>query len=296
VFDCAAVVAAAVDSMQPAAGAKGICIASRLPEEKIEVLGDARRVQRAITNLIGNALKFSPPQREVRVALRTAGGLAVITVEDDGIGIETSFLPHVFERFRQADERASGPESGIGLGLAIVREIVELHGGSVKGESEGTGRGAKFSISLPCEVVGRAPGAKMRPRGSGLDGLRVLVVDDERDSREMLAIILGGRGASVVVAASAEEATEALESGSFDLLISDVAMPGEDGHALIRAVRGGRGGHAAIPAIAISAHARAQDREASLSAGFAAHLVKPIGPDDMLGVITRILEGDEISA
>jgi signal transduction histidine kinase len=281
---------AAVDTVRPAAEAKGIRLEVELDGAAGPVLGDPTRLQQVFWNLLANAVKFTPGGGEVGVRLAREGGQAVVTVRDTGEGIRPDFLPRVFERFSQADASTTRRHGGLGLGLAIVRHLVELHGGGVTAASAGAGRGATFTVRLPAlPARPEAGGGAARPPGRGAGGLRVLVVDDEPDAREMLALVLGGCGAEVTAVASAREALEALPRLRPDVLISDLAMPGEDGYALIRRVRalpaeeGGR-----VPAAALTAYALAEDRARALSAGFQIHVPKPVDPAELAAVVENL--------
>jgi signal transduction histidine kinase len=282
---------AAVDAVRPAAAAKGIRLEVELDGAAGPVLGDPTRLQQVFWNLLANAVKFTPEGGEVGVRLARGGGQAVVTVRDTGVGVRPDFLAHVFERFSQADASTTRRYGGLGLGLAIVRHLVELHGGTVTAESAGEGRGATFAVRLPALPArpAAADGGAGRPPGRGAGGLRVLVVDDEPNTREMLALVLSGCGAEVTTVASAREALEALPRVRPDVLISDLAMPGEDGYALIRRVRalpaeeGGR-----VPAVALTAYALAEDRARALSAGFQLHLPKPVDPAELAAVVENL--------
>jgi signal transduction histidine kinase/DNA-binding response OmpR family regulator len=247
------------------------------------VSGDPNRLRQVIGNLMANSLKFTPAGGRVEIGVFARDATVELRVRDTGAGISPDFLPHLFERFRQGDRGTTRAHGGLGIGLAIVRHLVDLHGGSVRAESEGEGLGAAFVVSLP---VAEARGAmqaqdataasRLQPR---LDGLRVLIVDDERETRECLQVALEQYGAAVLAVGSAAEALAALDRQGIDVLVSDLAMPGEDGYSLIRKVRerpGERG--ATIPAAALSAHVRAEERAHAVLAGFDLHLSKPIDP------------------
>jgi PAS domain S-box-containing protein len=278
--DLVPIVEAAVDAVRPASEAKNIRLRTVLDPLAGPVPGDPARLQQVLWNLLSNAVKFTAKGGRVEVRLERVDSHVEISISDDGAGIAPEFLPYVFDRFRQADQRTVRQHGGLGLGLAIVRHLVELHGGSVRVESLGEGQGATFTVALPVAPVYRSAGVESRVRTAArdtlparefadrLDGLRVLVVDDEQDTREMLKAGLGQCGAEVTAAGSAAEALEALVAGAPDVLISDIGMPGEDGYELIRKVRalpaeeGGK-----VPAIALTAYARVEDRMQALRAG-----------------------------
>jgi PAS domain S-box-containing protein len=289
------VVQAAVDAVRPAAEAKRIRIETGLAPAG-PVWGDPDRLQQVVWNLVANAVKFTPKEGKVGVRLHRAGSQVEIVVSDNGLGIPGELLPHVFDRFRQADSSSTRRHGGLGLGLAIVRHLVELHGGTVKVASEGTGLGTTFTVSLPVRTLGTVPGAgPVQEESPGtppalaaetpLRGLRTLVVEDDPDSLEMVCALLAQRGADVQPAASTAEAMAILERWRPDLLISDLGMPEEDGYTLIRRVRAlsaERGGQ--VPAVALSARTRPEDRIEALSAGFQMHVAKPVAPAELLAV------------
>ena len=240
----------AVEAVRPAAEAKGVRLQKVLGTGVVTVMGDPARLQQVVWNLLSNAVKFTPGGGRVQVSLRRVNSQVEIAVTDTGAGIAPEFLPHVFERFRQADQKTTRQHGGLGLGLAIVRHLVELHGGAVRADSSGEGTGATFTVTLPVAPVYRGEEADERAHPAAvdalsahdecperLDGLRVLVVDDEPDARELLAVGLGHCGALVTTASSALEALEAITGEKFDVLVSDIGMPGEDGYELIRRVR-----------------------------------------------------------
>ncbi|MBW4574315.1 MAG: response regulator [Aphanothece sp. CMT-3BRIN-NPC111] len=296
------VIEAAIDTVRPAADAKNIRLQSVLDPAAGPVLGDCERLQQIVWNLLSNAIKFTPKRGRVQVCLQRINSHIEIVVADTGQGISAEFLPYVFERFRQADSSITRSFGGLGLGLAIVRQLVELHGGTVHAESPGEGQGATFTVKLPLMAVGpkAIEAERVHPAvgGSvpfdcspGLDGLRILIVDDDPDMRDLLTYTLEICGAEVIAAASANEAISALTESSLpmDILISDIGMPDEDGYALLRRVRtlkpnnGGR-----IPAIALTAYARTQDRTAALIAGFQSHIAKPVEPAELIAVIANL--------
>jgi signal transduction histidine kinase len=285
--DVASVVTKCVDSMRPSAEAKQIELRMSLGREDVDVIGDDARLQQVFGNLLGNAIKFTPAGGVVSVAIDADDREVRIAVEDSGQGIAPEFLPHIFERFRQADDTTARKHGGLGLGLAIVKNVVELHGGHVRAESAGLDRGARFVVLLPrAERRPRsAYDARLAtaPAAAEIGPVDVLVVEDEGDSRGALALALEESGARVRCVASVRLALEAYDARPPDVLISDIGMPGEDGYVLIRAVRGredGRG-HRTI-AIAITGFASRQDREMALRAGFDDHVAKPIEPDIVL--------------
>jgi CheY-like chemotaxis protein/anti-sigma regulatory factor (Ser/Thr protein kinase) len=294
------VIEAAIDAIRPAADAKGVRVQPVL-DSHATIVGDGDRLQQIAWNLLTNAIKFTPRGGRVQVRLHREDSYVELAVADDGQGIDKEFLPHVFERFRQADPSSTRKTGGLGLGLAIVRSLVELHGGTVTARSEGAGRGSTFIVRLPTAPL-RADRAQARataptaPKAATFEappelrGLSVLVVDDEPDTRALLEYVLTQCEAQVTQAGSAREAVAALEQGSFDLLVSDVGMPEEDGHSLIRKVRDlppAKGGR--IPALALTAYARSEDRAAAFKAGFDMHLAKPISPAELLVVVARLV-------
>jgi PAS domain S-box-containing protein len=299
--DVVAVIEAAVDSVRLAAEAKGIRIQRALDTGAGPILGDPDRLQQVIWNLLSNAIKFTHKGGRIQVRLERINSHVEITVSDTGVGIEPEFLPRVFERFQQGDSSSTRKHGGLGLGLAIVSQLVELHGGTVEVESQGRNQGSTFRVALPLPVIHRDDGAieQVHPAAGRaapfdtnqvLEGLRVLVVEDEPDAREMLLFILGQCGADVFAVGSASEAIKALEEGEpVDVLVSDIEMPGEDGYSLLRKVRmleADRGGK--IPAAALTAYARAEDRMRALSAGFQIHVPKPVEPAELVAVVASL--------
>ena len=294
--DMAAVVEGAVDTVRHAAEAKGVRLVTDIARDGGPLEGDPDRLQQVAWNLVSNAIKFTPRGGTVRVRLRTVGEHAELAVQDDGIGIKAEFLPHVFERFRQADSSSTRPHGGLGLGLAIVRHLVELHGGSVAVTSDGEGKGSTFTVRLPLrdsasgpEIPRHSPRSAPAPQ---LTGLEVLVVEDEADARELIRTMLEQLGAGVITAGSSAEALAALDGLDHrrpHVLLSDIEMPGMDGYDFMRAVRerpADRGGR--IPAAAITAYARAEDRAAALKAGFQLHMAKPIQPAELAAVVSTL--------
>jgi PAS domain S-box-containing protein len=257
------------------------------------VLGDTTRLQQVFWNLLSNAIKFTPIGGRVRISLERNGSYAQIQVSDTGKGIRADFLPHVFECFRQSDASITRTHGGLGLGLAIVRHLVELHGGTVKAESSGEGQGATFTVKIPMMEgaggAGEAGGAGGELHPSPLTGVQILVVDDETDTREFLTFVLDECGAKVTAVSSAAEALEALQRFQPDALVSDIGMPNQDGYSLIRKLRALESSQERqIPAVALTAYARAEDRQEALAAGFQVHVSKPVNPDQLIAVIASL--------
>src|SRR5579884_206932 len=289
------VIHAAVDVVRPAAEAKGVHVEVAIEAEAAVVSGDPERLQQIVWNLVSNAVKFTPRGGRVDVALRRVASHVEIVVRDTGEGMAPEFLARAFERFEQAAV-PSGRRRGLRVGVAVVgRHLVELHGGTVRAESEGVGRGAVFTVTLPLLVLARSAGELARPRagargGEGaLEGLRILVVDDEPETTHVVSQLLATCGAEVESATSAAQAREILARWAPDLLVSDVGMPEEDGYSLISHLRAQSAERAGIPAIALTAYAGVEDRIRLLSSGFQAHVVKPVEPDELLAVIASVV-------
>lgn len=306
------VIRSAMEVMQPACEAKEIDCETELATDADAISGDPVRLEQVIWNLVSNAVKFTPNKGKVKVRLERADPHVQITITDTGKGIKPMHLPYIFNRYWQPDDSDKRRTGGLGLGLSLVRHVVELHGGTVQAESEGDGKGAKFIITLPYHAVrlqntdetniptsdqfADQQAAKLKSGAlfsATLEGILAVVVDDEQDARELVAAILRQHGADVLTAASAEEAFQAVKAGVRvpDLLVSDVSMPGEDGYSLIRKVRGlptDKGGQ--IPAVALTAYGRMEDRIRVLSAGFQMHLPKPVEPAE-LALIAANLTG-----
>ncbi len=291
------VIEAALDSAGPAAGAKDIQLAVSLDPLTIPVLGDADRLQQVVWNLLSNAIKFTPRGGRIEVRLRESIPNAVIRVTDTGVGIRADFLPHVFDRFRQAESSPTRSHGGLGLGLSIVRHLIELHGGAVEVDSPGEGQGASFTVKLPQRAeLAEEPPLEQRPASARfwslpelLSGLRVLVAEDEKDTRDLLVTVLEQCGAEVTAAESVPEALAAFDRTSPDVLVSDIGFPGEDGYSLIRKVRArqpGKGGR--VPAAALTAYARPEDRQRAFEAGFQTHLAKPVDPSELITTVARL--------
>ena len=293
-IELARIIEDAVEVVRPAAAAKGISLVSSFDPQVWTVSGDAGRLRQVVWNLLSNAVKFTPDGGRVEVRLERDGSCARVAVSDTGKGIAPDFLPHVFERFRQADAKTTRAFDGLGLGLAIVRHLVEAHGGTVSAESPGEGLGTTFSIYLPLltvrageperEVVGALRSAAHA--AESLRGVRVLTVDDNSDTRDLVEAVLSRCGAEVRTSASAAEALTVLREWRPDVMLSDIGMPHEDGYELIRRVRAldtSQGG--CVPAAALTAYARDEDRGLTLAAGFQMHLVKPVNPAELIAAV-----------
>lgn len=295
------IVNAAIDSIRPSVEAKGIRLQTMLDPAAGPISGDADRLQQIVWNLLTNAVKFTPKGGRIQVKVQRINSHVEIAVTDSGVGISKEFLPYVFDRFRQADASTTRVHGGLGLGLSIVRQLVDLHGGTVSVHSDGEGKGATFTITLPFVgvVSNQNEGQPTTPANSeefvsfeglpSLAGLKVLVVDDEADTRELISEVLKECGSEVITSRSAAEALEALEQHKPDILISDLGMPDEDGYSLIskiRALPSERGGH--IPAAALTAYARAEDRMRVLRSGFQFHLPKPVDSAELVTVVASL--------
>jgi len=295
------VIAAAIDSALPAATAKGIGLRTVFGAHNGSVMGDATRLQQVVANLLNNAVKFTPSGGQVSVSLTQIDGSAQIAVADTGQGIEKEFLSHLFDRFQQQDASTTRRHGGLGIGLSIVRHLVELHGGTVQAHSLGAERGATFTVTLP--TVAAAPAAAPssavdKPAAeTRLDGVTVLLVDDEPDVRAVTRQVLQNAGAEVVLATSTEEGLKLLRERRPEVILSDIGMPVADGYELIRRVRDlptAEGGD--TPAAAFTAYTRPEDRERALASGFQMHLPKPVLPTALVGALARLLQGQSDSA
>ncbi len=296
----ARVVTGAVEAMQPTAEAQRIRVQTVLDPRAGTVSGDPDRLQQIIWNLLSNAIKFTPKDGRVTVRVERVNSHVEIVVSDNGPGIQADALPHLFERFWQADQSRTREHGGMGLGLAIVRHLVELHGGTVSAENVQEGHGGVFIVRLPLMPVTSdltaadrrhpvADDGAVTPVSDRLDGRHILVVDDERDTCDVVAVILGSAGAEVRTVVSAAEALEMLDQWPPDVLVADVGMPDMDGYQLVRKVRARgaeRGGR--VLAVALTAYARVEDRRRALSAGFHTHLAKPIDPGELVAVIASL--------
>lgn len=288
--DMARVIQEALDSVRPAADAKGIRLQSVLDPHAGQVSGDAGRLQQVFWNLLSNGIKFTPRSGKVQVTLERVNSHLEVSVADTGEGIRPDFLPHVFDRFRQADASTTRRHGGLGLGLAIVKQLVELHGGSIRAKSSGPDQGATFIVSLPVAAVAtEQPPARVFDQNISLDGVHVMLVDDEADARDLVQRVLAKHGATVVTAGSAQEALEILQTQRFEVLVSDVGMPDEDGYALLRKVRAlGMDQGGGVAALALTAYARGDDRVKAILAGFQMHIAKPVDPIELVTMVASL--------
>ena len=302
--DIVVVAQAALDVVRPLATSKNLTLtlSSDLPPVAL-VSGDPSRLEQVIWNLVSNAIKFTPEGGNVDVVLALADDCVELRVVDTGEGISADFLPHVFDRFRQADGATTRRHTGLGIGLAIVRQLVDLHGGTVHADSPGADRGATFTVRLPIAAdesssrhrpasgERRTAGATASPmpRLSRLDHLRILVVDDDPDGRVLTSLVLTQAGARVRAAASVREALQLLVEERPDILVSDIGLPDEDGYALIRQIRAQQGNR--LPALALTGYARAEDRARILAAGFHAYVTKPVDPLELTAVVSALADG-----
>src|SRR5262249_35640638 len=298
------VIEAAVEEARPTIQAKGIILQTEL-ESTGPVIGDASRLQQVIGNMLSNAIKFTPAKGLIDIKLQRAGDHAEIVVSDSGAGIDPHFLPHVFGRFRQAEGQTTRRLGGLGLGLAIVSNLVKMHNGTVQAASGGEGQGATFTVRIPLTaeaatkeaMSSNAEPTEVSRREEALDGVWIVVVDDDSDARDMMRVVLEASGARVTVCGSCEEtlalfyvkATRSLKAPRPDILIADIAMPEQDGFDLIRALRklpAERGGE--IPAIALTAHASEESRLHVLDAGYQVHLAKPMDLEQLIDAVVKL--------
>jgi signal transduction histidine kinase/CheY-like chemotaxis protein len=304
-LELAPVIKNAINVVRPTADAKGIKIDARINSTQAMVSGDANRLQQVIWNLLSNAVKFTNNGGRVTVKLSQTGSTVEITVSDTGQGISHEFMPYVFDRFRQADSTTTRHHGGLGLGLAIARHLVEIHGGTITAESAGEGRGATFTIKLPViELAAKTATFFTELRGEHnvaaaavapqlLSGVNVLLVDDDSDTLKLMTTALTRRQATVTAVSSANEAINAILRHRPDVLVSDIAMPDEDGYGLIEKVRSLEAGESeSIPAVAITAYAKDEDREKALSSGFQIYLAKPVELTELISVVARAARRD----
>ncbi len=298
--DPVAVTLAAIDVVSPAAAAKDITLRTSVSDDLPSMRGDPDRVQQIIWNILSNAVKFTPSGGTVHIRVERAARSIVISVEDTGEGIPAEFLPFVFDRFRQASSSASRTHSGLGLGLALVRQLVEMQGGAVTAASAGPGLGSTFKVSFPALTGPSKPLAVVPSPAKDvvqLRQIRVLVVDDERDARELLTAALNHVGADVSSVGSAEQALRLLLGASDrkpELLIADIGMPDASGYELVRRLRIGETGGAHLPALAVTAYAADDDRRRALEAGFDGHLAKPITPEALIAAVQHVMSGGAV--
>jgi PAS domain S-box-containing protein len=280
----------ATDTVRDEAAAKGISIDADIDNENVVVEGDPIRLAQIAWNLLNNAVKFTPAQGHINVSLSRAGDEALLTIKDTGQGIAAEFLPHVFEIFRQADSSSSRRHGGMGIGLALVKQLAELHGGRIRAESKGTGHGATFAVWIPLYFAATGGSAAEESAATGtLEGKSILVVDDSRESTEMLSKLLTTEGAHVESARSGTEALRLIGENNFDLVISDISMPGMDGYQLLHEMRSQS--HKEIPALALTGYGRPDDLKRAQAAGFAEHLTKPLDIDRLLQIVRELTEG-----
>jgi signal transduction histidine kinase/CheY-like chemotaxis protein len=293
------VVDAAVDAVRPALQAKEIRVHTSVPENLFLIQGDSDRLRQVVWNLLSNAAKFTPAGGRVGIAVTQEEGRVRVVIEDSGPGIDPQFLPHVFERFRQADGSTTRTHGGLGLGLAIVRHLVELHGGSISAENRSNGQsGAIFTVTLPLPshpmrakvFTGESSDNYIEYSSVELEGIRILVVDDESDALDLITIELTQHGASVKGVKSASEALSELETHEFDIVVADIGMPDIDGYELIKRIRQNEAGTGKqIPAVALTAYARVQDRMRAVVSGYNTHVAKPIEMNELLTVVASLV-------
>jgi len=293
------IITAAIDSVRTAADGKGVTLEARLPDAAAGAVVDPDRLQQVVWNLVSNAIKFTPEGGHVDVTLEQRPSEASIVVTDTGAGISPAFLPYVFDRFRQAEASSTRTHGGLGLGLAIVRHLVELHGGTVRAASPGEGHGTTFTVTVPlrarrslaqeAEARRRGAGRPARLRARTLEGVSVLLVEDAEDTRDLVVAVLERHGATVVSVDSVAGAREALARAMPDVLVSDIGMRGEDGYTLIREIRRRADGTRLLPAVALTAYASAEDRRRALREGYDLHIAKPIDPDQLVTMLADFI-------
>ncbi len=293
-LDLKSVIESALDAVQPAASAKGLKIETVLDPNAGPVVGAADRLRQVVWNLLMNAIKFTPRDGRVQVHLRKVKSHVEIVVSDNGEGIQPEILPVIFDRFRQGDSTTTRPHGGLGLGLALVRHLVDLHGGRVRAASEGPGRGATFVVELPVAILGPEAGTTLETSAAmgalPLQNVRVLLVDDDADGLDLTTVMLTNSGAQVKTAVSVAAALNVLESWPADVLVSDIEMPGEDGYELLRRIRAKeRGGRTRLPALALTAYGRPEDRRRTLATGYNLHLAKPIDPSELVLAVANLV-------
>jgi PAS domain S-box-containing protein len=292
-LDLVEVCDAAIEVIRPAASAKGLHLHVSYESKPLLMIGDADRLQQVIWNLLANSVKFTDRGGRIELTARRADDDRMrVLVRDTGKGIPPKFLPHVFDRFRQEDSTSTRRYGGLGIGLSIARSLVESHGGTIEAASSGEGLGATFVVTLPTRTpsprVSTGEPESVRAIDADLQGLRVLIVDDQPDERELLSEVLTRSGATVTTASSAEEALAQLAESVPDVLVSDIAMPGQDGHMLMRRIRQMDAPLGRVPAIAVTAHARAEDRDLTLAAGFQDYVAKPVDINRLVQRVARL--------
>ncbi len=303
-LELAPILEVAIDSIRPSADAKALVIRKTIDPHAGALFGDPNRLQQIVFNLLTNAVKFTPKGGKIDVLLEAVNSHVDLTIHDTGIGVTPEFLPHLFERFRQADSSTTRRYGGLGLGLSIVKQLVELHGGTVRAQSAGAGQGTTFIVSLPLRAI-QEPSVPREHPATGksvstrvpevsLAGIKVVVIDDEPDARELVKIVLADAGAEVLVGSCAEEGLDLVKERRPDVIVSDIGMPGRDGYEFIRDVRalapdiGGR-----TPAIALTAFARSEDRTRAMLAGYQVHMSKPIEPHELIATIKSIASNSD---
>jgi CheY-like chemotaxis protein/nitrogen-specific signal transduction histidine kinase len=284
------VVRAALEVVNASAQSTGITIRASFEEEPVRIEADAARLQQVVWNLLSNAVKFSPKGSEVQLTAGRSGDCFSLVVSDNGIGIEADFLPRIFERFSQQDATTTRSHGGLGLGMAIVKQLAELHGGSIHAFSAGKGLGAKFTLKIPLSrnEMSSSASDSQTVRAMDFSGVVALLVEDDRDARDLTRRILTDAGATVVEASSADAALACIASCKANILISDIGMAHQDGYQLLRRLRGLGYGSDVLPAIALTAFARTEDRNAALVAGFQDHMIKPLDPQKLLSRIAAL--------
>lgn len=299
--DLAKCIEAAVDVIRPDAENRGITLEIVAPPRPTSLLADTGRLQQVFWNLLSNAVKFTPRNGRVAVRWVEDEGNVRIEVIDNGQGISAEFLPYVFDRFRQSDAQKGHLRSGLGLGLALVREMVQAHGGRVAAESPGEGRGSTIIVTLPTSTAGAtvdadAPGTPVAAAMESLSGIEILIVDDDGDVRDLLALLLESRGAAAFTVSSAAEAFEAIRQRRPQVLLADLRMPDEDGYSLIRRLRRQEreASQPRLPAIAVTAYASASDREQAIAAGYDWHVAKPVEPEELARAIVRVARVEDV--
>jgi CheY-like chemotaxis protein len=283
----------AVDAVRVTAESKGIELQTKIPDSRVEVWADPTRVRQVLWNLLTNALKFTPQGGRVEVKIDVADSEISLSVRDTGEGIDPTFLPYIFERFRQADSSSSRKHGGLGLGLSIVRYLVETHGGDVKARSEGKGKGSEFIVTLPrpniqSEAAAQTAKAEHSMPRQSLKGMKVLVVDDSPDLLTLVDYVLRAQGANVTTAGSASEGLLAFQTVRPRMVLSDVAMPDQDGYDLIHQIRAMEKEGPHVPAIALTAYAREDEKQRALEAGFHMHVSKPLQPEQLVSAIVEL--------